>query len=639
MTTTLTRPPGTPGRPSGATRPGPQPGAGGTVRPLPAFRSPMRAGGGFRPRARLIGLLVAMALAFAAIAARLVYVQGLHSSHFVALASVERDRTLTLPAARGQILDRTGNVLAMSMAAKAVIADSHQITNPNGEAAALAPLLGLPQAQLAGTLSNGTGFAYLARHAELSVASSVMALRLPGITTVDDPQRVYPDGQLAAHAIGFVGADGRGLAGLESVYNASLAGKPGQQRFQADPLGRAIVSASSDVVPPVQGSDVMLTIDQDMQYEVETVLAQAMQSYKAKAGTIVVMNPATGEVLALANMPTYSPSGFATATAGSLTDRAVSDVYEPGSTNKVITAAAAIESGVVTTGTVLSVPDTLNVAGTTFHDAENHATLSLTLPQILERSSNIGTIKIASLLGRQTLDDYLLKFGYGKPTGVGLPGESAGIIPSLANWSGTTLPTAAMGQGVAATVMQMMSVYATVANQGVLMAPHIVKATRDARGAMKPIKTAPPRRVIQATTAQAITSMLEGVVSGSTGTGSAAQIPGYQVAGKTGTAERAVPGGYSGYVASFIGFAPASNPQLAVGVVLDDPTPIWGADTAAPTFRTVMQFGLQRLGIGPGPVLPPQLGAGGTPLPAPARSGDAGPTAPATLPVAPGVAD
>jgi cell division protein FtsI (penicillin-binding protein 3) len=593
----------------------------------------MRPGGGFRPRVRLIFLLACLVLAFVLIAGRLVWVQGLNSSRYVALASLQRDRTLTLPATRGEILDRNGQVLAMSVDAKTVIADPHQISDPKAESLALAPLLGVPAGTLAATLSNGSGYAYLARQIDPHLAARVMALRLPGITDIDEPQRVYPDGQLAAHVLGFLGGTrGRGLAGLESVYNGLLAGRAGQEQIQADPQGQEIVSAHSQVIPPVQGSDLILTLDQDIQYEAETALAQAMQSYKARAGSIVVMDPATGNVLALANAPTFDPGNFATATAQDLTDRAVSDVYEPGSTNKVITASAALESGAVTTQTVVTVPNSIYVNGSRFHDAETHGTLELTLPQILEQSSNVGTIRIAMQVGAPRMDDYLQKFGYGKPTGIGLPGESGGILPSLANWSGTTLPTAAIGQGVALTVMQMMSVYSTVANGGVRVTPRIVAATRDAAGRLRPVKRATPHRVIQAATASTITSMLLNVVNGSTGTGALAQIPGYEVAGKTGTAEHVVNGAYSGYIASFMGFAPAANPRLVVGVVLDNPTPIWGGSTAAPTFKTVMQFALQRLGIGPGPVLSPLEGVGGTPLPTPARSGDVPPGPPAPAP-------
>ena len=602
----------------------------------------MRASGGFRPKVRLLVLLGGLSVSFALIAARLVWVQGVDSSHFVALASVQRDRTVTLPATRGQIVDRNGNVLAMSVDAKTIIADPKQISDPQAEAGTLAPLLGVGVADLRKTLSNGSGFAYLAHQVPPATASKVMALRLPGITDVDDPKRVYPDGQLASQVLGFVGSDNQGLAGLESTHNAVLAGRPGQEEMQADPQGQEIVSAGSATTPPVQGARIQLTLDQDIQYESEAVLAQAVQAYHAEGGTIVVMQPSTGDVLALANSPTFDPNAFATATAEALTNRAVSDVYEPGSVSKVITASAALESGVITTQTVVSVPDTLRLAGSLFHDAETHPTLNLTLQQILEQSSNVGTIKVADLVGKQTLDAYLRKYGYGSITGIGLPGESAGILPGLSHWSATELPTAAIGQGVAVTVMQMMSVYATVANGGVRVPPRIVQAESDASGHMKPVRGAPPQRVIHASTARTLTSMLLQVVRGSTGTGAEAAVPGYEVAGKTGTAEKPAGGGYSGYVASFIGFAPAANPQLEVGVVLDQPTPIWGADTAAPTFKTVMQFALQRLGIGPGPVLAATDGARGTPLPAPARSGDAPAYPlpdPSSLPVAPGATE
>jgi cell division protein FtsI (penicillin-binding protein 3) len=497
-------------------------------------------------------------------------------------------------------------------------------------------MLGVPAADLAARLSNGTGFAYLARRIDPQVAAAVVALGIPGIQSITEPLRVYPDGQLAAHIVGFTGTDAQGLAGLEATYNGVLSGKAGSMAMQTDPQGRVIVSARSQTTPPVAGNDVVLTLDQNIQYQAEAALAQAVQTYHANGGTIIVMRPSTGEVLGLANFPTFDLNSYSTSTALSRANRAVQDVYEPGSASKVITAAAALESGAVSPDEVMVVPDTLHLANRTFHDAEPHKVLNLTLPQILEQSSNVGTIQVGLRVGKDRLYNYLQKFGYGKATGVGLPGESSGILPPAKTWSATQLPTAAIGQGVAVTAMQMMSVYSTVANGGVWVQPRIVVGQRDASGKLKPAAAPISRRVIRPDTAKTLTSMLLEVVGGSTGTGGAAAVPGYQVAGKTGTAQKPIPGGsgYSGYTASFIGFAPAANPQVAVGVVLDDPTPIWGGSTAAPTFKIVMQNALQRLGIGPGPVLPTggvTLPSGGTPLPGPARSGD--------VPVAPGVAE
>ena len=617
-------------RPAGSLRR--RPPARGQVWPLPE-----RCTGGFRPRLRLIVLLLLMVSSLLVVAGRLVWVQGVSSGHFVALASGQRDRTVILAARRGSIVDRNGNTLAMSVDAKTLIADPRLIVSPQATAQTLAPMLGVPAANLAARLSNGTGFAYLARRIDPQVAASVVALGIPGIQSITEPLRVYPDGQLAAHIVGFTGTDAQGLAGLESTYDSVLSGKAGSMAMQTDPQGREIVSAKSETIPPVAGDDVVLTIDQNIQYKAEAALAQAVQTYHANGGTIIVMRPSTGEVLGLANFPTFDLNAYSTSTVASRVDRAVQDVYEPGSASKVITAAAALESGVVSPDDVMSVPDTLHLANSTFHDAEPHKVLNLTLPQILEQSSNVGTIQVGLRVGKDRLSSYLQKFGYGKATGVGLPGESPGILPPARTWSATQLPTAAIGQGVAVTPMQMMSVYSTVANGGVWVQPRIVEGKQDASGTLRPATAPLSRRVIRPETAQTLTSMLLEVVGGPTGTGAAAAIPGYQVAGKTGTAQKPIPGGagYSGYTASFIGFAPAANPQVAVGVVLDDPTPIWGGSTAAPTFKIVMQNALQRLGIGPGPVLPMRGGTplppGGTPLPVPARSGD--------VPMAPGVAE
>jgi cell division protein FtsI (penicillin-binding protein 3) len=590
-------------------------------------------------------LNVVMFCCIVMVAGRLIWVQGLASGRYMQLASMQRDRTVTLPATRGSILDRNGNLLAMSVEAKTIIADPRLIVSPHAAAQTLAGVLGVQPSDLEPALSSGRGFAYLARRIDPALAARVVALGIPGVQAVSEPLRVYPDGQLASHVLGFVGTDARGLDGLEARFDTVLSGRRGQMAMQADPQGRVIVSARPQVTPPVPGGDLTLTLDRTIQYEAETVLAQAVQAYSAKGGTIIVIKPSTGEILGLANFPTFDPNNFSTASTAARTDRAVSDVYEPGSASKVITAAAALESGVVTPQDEFGVPDTLHVADATFHDAETHKALTLTLSQILEQSSNVGTIEVGLRLGRERLYSYLQKFGYGRATGVGLPGESAGILPNLKSWSATQLPTAAIGQGVAVTAMQMMSVFCTVANGGVWVAPHIVQGTRDARGRVTTPQVVPARRVIRPETARTLTSMLLEVIGGSTGTGAAAAVPGYQVAGKTGTAEKPMAGGgYSGYTASFIGFAPAADPQLAVGVVLDQPTPIWGGSTAAPTFKTVMQFALQRLGIGPGPVLPPTSPGPGTPLPAPARSGDA-PTVnpptpnPSAMPAAPGVAE
>jgi cell division protein FtsI (penicillin-binding protein 3) len=574
-----------------------------------------------RPSLRLVSLFVAFAGSFAVVAARLVWVQGLASSRYQTLAADQRLRKIVLPSHRGSVFDRNGAELAISLDMKTIFANPHFVPDAKAAAAALAPVLGTDAAALASKLSENSGFVYLARKVDPKVAGAVAALGIPGIESISEPKRFYPSGRIASHVVGFSGTDNVGLAGIESAYDKLLAGSPGSLVVERDPQGTSIPVGRYQRVAPVSGDDVVLTIDREIQYATESSLAAAVDSYHAQGGSIVVMRPQTGEVLALANWPDFDPNDAASAPAEARKNRAVIDVYEPGSANKVITAAAALESGVVKPSDVIAVPDSLKVATKVFHDAHGHGVENLSFTDIIQQSSNVGTIKVAMSLGKDRLYSYLQKFGYGKPTGLGFPGEAPGILPQVSKWWNTSLPTMAIGQGVAVTPMQIMSVYATVANGGVAVRPRLVEATVDSSGRRHPAQPSPPRRVILPQTANTLTRILLGVTESKLGTGRLAAVDGYQVAGKTGTAQkpRTDAPGYSGYVSSFIGFAPAAQPQLLVGVVLDNPTPIWGGYSAAPTFHDVMQFALRHLGIGPGPVLPLE----GTPLPAPARSGDA----------------
>ncbi|MGH9268321.1 MAG: peptidoglycan D,D-transpeptidase FtsI family protein, partial [Acidimicrobiales bacterium] len=516
-----------------------------------------------------------------------------------------------LPQQRGSILDRDGALLAMSVEAFAVVANPRFVPDKAGAARALAPVLGSEAARLKGRLSTKRGFVYLARQVDLAQADRIRALDIPGVGVYPESKRLYPGGPLAAHVLGFVGLDHEGLAGMESRYDRLLAGSPGEILMERDPDGRFIPVGKSRETPPVAGDDLVITIDREIQYAAEAYLAKAVGAFGAKGGAVVVMRSDSGEILGLANLPTFDPNRFGSASKEARRNRALIDVYEPGSANKVITAAAALESGTVGLTDVFSVPDSLPFAGKTFRDAHPHPRLDLTLSGIIQRSSNVGTIKIATSMGKERLHDYLRRFGYGKPTGVEFPGEAAGILPPPQRWWKNSLPTIAIGQGVAVTLMQIVSVYSTVANGGVRVQPRLVAATIDARGRRHEPPPPPSRRVIEEATAKELTGILLSVVEGEDGTGSQAAVAGYRVAGKTGTAEKVKTGerGYEGYVASFIGFGPmvavgagrrADGPRLVVGVMLDDPRPIWGGVTAAPVFREVMKFALSHLGIGPG---------------------------------------
>jgi cell division protein FtsI (penicillin-binding protein 3) len=581
-----------------------------------------------RPRMRLLALFAALATGLFAIALRLFWVQGPGSGRYADLAAQQRERRYELAAQRGSIFDRDGAELALSMDMQTIFANPRFVPDPKAAAAALAPVLGVDPATVEERLSRDSGFVYLARKVDLEVADRVRALGIPGIDSVAESKRLYPAGQVAAHVLGFVGMDNEGLAGLEHRHEQVLRGKPGKVLMERDPRGHPIPAGKSYFVPPTPGHDLVLTIDREIQHVAEGALAEAVAAWSAKGGSVVVMQPKTGEILALANLPTFDPNQAGASPNEAWRNRALTDAYEPGSANKVITAAAAIETQTFRPSDVLNVPDNLPLANKVFHDAHPHPPLDITFAQVIQQSSNVGTIKVAQKLGKDVLHEYMLRFGYGSPTGIDFPGESKGILPAPASWSATSLPTIAIGQGVAVTPMQIVSVYAAVANKGVAVKPRLVKATIDADG----VRRAPPpslkRRAVSPEVARQLTEILLGVTESEQGTGKAAAVSGYQVAGKTGTAQkvRSDTPGYSGHVGSFIGFAPAGDPRLVVGVVLDEPSPIWGGVTAAPAFKEVMQFALAHLGIGPGPVLPTpwtKSGGEGAPLPAPVRSGGA----------------
>lgn len=576
-----------------------------------------------RPGLRLLWIFFAFLAASVVIGGRLVFVQGMGSDRFAALAADQRERRFVLAPQRGSILDRDGAELALSVDMATVVANPHFVPDPAAAAAALAPVLGAEPRSLTAKLSRKAGFVYLARKIDGAKAEQVRQLRIPGVEVFGEAKRVYPAGRLGSHVVGFAGMDNEGLEGLERYYDTPLRGLPGELLMERDPSGRSIPMGKYHFKPPVPGDDLILTIDREIQYAAETALAGALQTYQAKGGTIIVLMPTTGEILALANLPDYDPNRPGDSPAAARKNRAVVDVYEPGSANKVITASAAIETGVIKPDDVLRVPDKFKLSTKIFKDSHPHPTVDLTFAQIIEQSSNVGTIKVAQPLGPDRLYDYLRRFGYGRPTGLDFPGESGGILPRPERWWKTSMGTIPIGQGVAVTPLQIASVYAAVANGGVAVQPRLAAAAIDAQGSRRPAPASSSRRVINEDTAAQVTRILLGVTEGQNGTGKAAAIPGYQVAGKTGTASkmRADGAGYEGYIGSFVGFAPAGEPKLVVAVVLDEPSPIWGGVTAAPTFKQVMQFCLRRLGIGPGPVLP----AEGKPLPAPDRSGGVAP--------------
>jgi cell division protein FtsI (penicillin-binding protein 3) len=560
-----------------------------------------------------VALFLVLALGLSGIVVRLVVLQVKDASAYQTLAMDQRIRTLPLPASRGTIFDRNGQELAMSLPAKAVFADPTLVEDPSADARVVARALGLDRRQVQAKLGRTATddgrlirFVYLARGVDLKIASKLKAKRLPGIGFQDESHRHYPAGALAPQVLGLVGVDGVGLAGLEIQYEDHLSGRAGHQVVEEGEDGSFIPQATNQDVPPVPGHDLVLTLDKDIQYRAQRALAKAVKDNGAKGGTLIAMDPVTGDILAMATHPGFDPNEFSTADPDTLRNRAVTDLYEPGSANKVITAAAALEEGVVAPGQHLSVPDHLRMYDKVFHDSHEHATQAMTLGDILAYSSNIGTIQVAQQLGKQRLSEYLERFGYGHTTGLGFPGEAAGLVAPADEWWGTSMGTIPIGQGIAVTPLQMAAVYGIVANGGVWVQPRIVRATVGPDGRRTEAPPPETRRVVSATTADLITRMLAYAVE--VGTGTEAEIPGYWVAGKTGTARKPLTDarGYSDeYVASFIGFAPASRPAVVVAAVLDEPATVFGGVAAAPLFREVARFALAKLRAAPARRPPP----------------------------------
>ncbi len=606
------RPPaGTQRPPAGAQRPpaGAQRPPAGARRRDAGRRGPSLARPGRRLRAGLGAVLVLLAL----LGGRVVQLQAVSGTAYAEDAVVQRRVSTPLPASRGEVLDRNGQPLATSGEARAVSGQPRVIRNATCEptvtlpctaaeiATALAPVLSLPVADLTEKLSRDTGFVYLARSQDVAVGDRVRAMHLLGISVDPEPRRVHPGSDLAANVLGFTNIDGEGAAGIELAMDSVLKGQDGRSVAELDNKGRVIPSGTQLRTDPVPGHDVELTLDRDLQWYTQQLLAQKVQQEEAVSGTAIVIDVHTGQVLALADAPTYDADAPGSSPAADRGSRSVSDMYDPGSVNKIITISAALEAGVVSPDTVLTVPDSQQFGAKLVVDAEKHPVEQLTVNGVFIHSSNVGTVQIAQKLGAERLTDFLHAYGFGSRSGIGLPGESSGLVPAAKDWSGSSLGTIPIGQGVSITALQAASVIQTVANDGVRIAPTIVKATRDADGRLVPAPAPATRRVISSATAQAMHPMLEGVVSAE-GTAPLAAIPGYRIAGKTGTADRAVNGRYDGsYTSSFVGFAPADAPELATVVVLQGTgkKDYFGGYVAGPVFQQVMGFALRSTGTPP----------------------------------------
>jgi cell division protein FtsI (penicillin-binding protein 3) len=563
-------------------------------------------------RRRGTALLIATAIIASLFATRLVDLQAVRGEALADAALSQRLRTLEVPAYRGSILDRTGQPLAVTVEARNITADQTLIEDPAAVAVELAPILEVPQDVLADRLSGDKRFMYVAKGVSPRTWDLISSLRLPGIFSEETSQRIYPADNLASHIVGFVQADGSGGGGIESSYDQLLTGTPGTQTYESGPGGRVIPTSNQSSVAPIPGGDVQLTIDRDIQFVAQEAIKGVVQRSGASSATAVVMDVQTGEILALASAPDFDPNAVTQSLPEERRNRAVSDIFEPGSTGKVITTAAAINEGAVSPLTPIKVPGQLQRAGKSFSDYWTHETLRLTVTGVFARSSNIGTILAAERMpqAKEKLATYMERFGIGQKTELGLPGESGGLILDRDQWSGTTFPTMSFGQGYSVNTVQMTSVFATIANGGVKVQPSIVEALVRPDGTIEQTPDGERERVVREDTARQVMAMMEAVV-GEGGTAPQARIPGYRIAGKTGTAQFVDPDCrcYAGDVtASFVGVAPADAPRLAVGVFVHQPKRgRGGGELAAPVFKEVTTYALQALQIAPSGKRAPRL--------------------------------
>lgn len=568
-------------------------------------------------RRRLFVVLLCLVALFAGVTLRLVFLQVVSRADLAQQSSAQRIRTVTLSSSRGSIFDRNGNDLAMSIPQQTVWADPQKVQDKAQTAAALAPVLGTNVDEITQKLSAKSRFAYIQRKVSDDVADRIKDLKLEGIYMYEEPKRVLAGKSMLSSVVGQVGVDNEGLSGLEKSYEKTLAGSPGRVQLEEDLTGKNIPGGMREMVPAVAGSDIVLTVDRDLQNKVEQVLSEAIRRTLAKGGMAAVMDVKTGEILALSNLENVAPlaadgqsrptgENRIGAVPGSEVraashNMAVTDVYEPGSVSKIVTIAGALEAGLVSPTTMFNVSDSMQIYDAKFKDAEPHQTYSWSTTDILTASSNIGTIAIAQKLGKDRLDSFQRAFGYGSKPGLKIQDESAGIVVPPKKYSGTTLATSAIGQGVSVTTIQMLAAYNTIANKGTYVAPKLVRATIDGKGKMHETQKSPTRAVISEQTASQMNLMMQEVVR--VGTATAAKIDGYPTAGKTGTAKKLATDrkGYKdgAYIATFSGFAPANDPRFTAIVVLDEPTPIYGGLVSAPVFAEISRYILQERHIAP----------------------------------------
>jgi len=544
---------------------------------------------------RRIGLLFAgFLLCFLVIAARAVWLQGVQGAQLASEAAYQQTEEIEVPGLRGSLLDRYGNPLAVSEDAATIYATPYQVKNPPQAAKELARVLEEDSDEVLQSLTEDSGFSYVAHKVDVPTAARIARLEIPGIGQLPDSRRAYPQGELAAQVLGAVGDENQGLTGLEAGEDSVLHGSDGERRIVKDALGEPIrmdtVTAASD------GEDIRLTLDPAIQKAAEQALAGVGEAYSPQGATAIVMDPRDSDVLAMANWPPVDLSQLSSAEPEDLLNRATGFTYEPGSTFKAFTVAAALEEKLVTPGSAFTLAPTIQVADRTIEESHARGTATMSVAEILAHSSNVGAVTIGLQLGSERFSRWISRFGFGAPTGVQFPAEEQGLVPELEDYSGSTMGNLPLGQGLSVTPMQMMMGYAAIANGGTLRSPQLIDEVDGER-----VATPQGHRVIGPGVAAEVRTMLEGVLAPG-GTASEVSVPGYTLAGKTGTAEVAENGTYSEtkYVASFIGFAPAQDPRLLVAVIVDQPQgDIYGGSVAAPAFGQIAEFALPYLGVPP----------------------------------------
>jgi cell division protein FtsI/penicillin-binding protein 2 len=541
-------------------------------------------------------LFVVFAVLFAATLARAGWLQVVKAAQFSRLATRQHEHTVTVPAWRGTIFDAGGADLALGVQTTTVFADPTELRRPRAVAVAAGKLLGVdPNTLYPQLLNKKTRFVYIERFGDPVEAAKLLKKNFAGVGSYPEEKRTYPQSSVGAQVVGFAGTDDKGLGGLELAYNKQLSGSPGVQTQVDDPFGRPIDIVKSRAVR--EGADLHTTLDHTIQANAEQVLRQTVAEWHAKDASAIVLDPRTGAILAMAQAPGYNANDTSHVSLALQRNRSITDTFEPGSTFKLVTISAALQSGIVTPSTKFRLPYSIRVADRVIHDAEPRPTEWMTVSQILARSSNVGAITIARLLGPTRLAAWIQRFGFGKLTGIDFPGESQGIVLPVDKWSGSTIGNVPIGQGIAVTPIQLATAYASIANGGVWVQPHLVKRVGGhVEGGFV------HRRIVLPNVDAELKTMLTGVVDEHGATGNEAAIPGYSVAGKTGTAQKPGPNGYipGAYVASFVGMVPVKHPRLLVLVVVDEPhRAIFGGTVAAPAFAEIAKFDLQYLSVAP----------------------------------------